>query len=564
MIMMKEEVVKVLKSLGLKNVEESLEIPPRKEFGDLSSTICFKVAKKRKESPKKISEELLKKIKIPKSSLIERVEAKDGYINFFFKWGEIAEKVLKEVFGEGKINLGKGKKVMVEYSQPNPVHPMHIGHARSTFLGDALANILDYLGFKTIRANYMNDTGLQVAKLVTAYLKWGEGKKPDGKPDLWLWKYYVKFHEEAKKNPKLEEEARETLRKFEIEKDEKTIKIWKKVVEWCVKGFEETYKKLGINFDVYFYESDYRELGKKIVEKALKKGIAFKSPEGAVVADLEKHGLPNTVILRSDGTGLYITSDLGLTIHKFEKYKLEKSIWVVSSEQTLHFKQLFKILELLGFPWVRNSYHFAYELVRLPEGKMSSREGRAIMLDEVVNKLVELAYKEVKKRNPKLGKKEKMEIAEKIGIGALKYAITRIEPDKVISFDWKQMLSFEGNTGPYLQYAHTRCLSILKKAEKWKKSFKVEKLKEEEKELVRTLSRFEEVVKKAGENLKPHYLCNYGFELATVFDRFYEACPVLKAENEKVKNFRLTLVSATEIILKKVLGLIGIEVPGKM
>lgn len=561
--MMEEEAIELLESAGLKDVEESLEVPPREEFGDLSSTICFKLAKEKKRSPKEIAEELVKKIKIPKTSLVERVEAKEGYINFFFKWDELVEKVLKGVFKKKRIDFGKGKRVMVEYSQPNPVHPMHIGHARSTFLGDALANILSYLGFKVIRANYMNDTGFQVAKLVTAYLKWGDGKKPEGKPDVWLWKYYVKFHEEVKNNPKLEEEAREVLRKFEIEKDEKIVKTWNKVVKWCVKGFEETYKRLGINFDVYFYESDYRELGKKIVEEALKKGFAFKTEEGAIVADLEKHGLPNTVILRSDGTGLYITSDLGLTIHKFEKYKLEKSVWVVSSEQTLHFKQLFKILELLGFSWVKNSYHFAYELVRLPEGKMSSREGRAVMLDEVIDQLVKLAYEEVEKRNPELEKKEKMEIAEKIGVGALKYAITRIEPDKVISFDWKQMLSFDGNTGPYLQYAHTRCLGILKKAKKWKKSFKIGELNKQEKELVKTLSKFEGMVKSAGENLKPHYLCNYGFELATVFDKFYEACPVLKAD-EKTKNFRLTLAKATEIVLEKVLGLLGIEAPGKM
>ncbi|MDI6798924.1 MAG: arginine--tRNA ligase, partial [Candidatus Aenigmarchaeota archaeon] len=437
-----KEVVKILESVGLKDVEHTLEVPPQPELGDLASTVCFELARKEKKDPKEIADEIVKKIRIPKDSLVSKVEARAGYINFFFDWKKIAGKVLREV-GK-KIDLGKRKRVMVEYSQPNPVHPMHIGHARSTFLGDALANIFDLLGFKTIRANYMNDTGLQVAKLVTAYLLWAKGKKPKGKPDLWLWKYYVRFHEEAKEKPELEEKAREILRRFEIEKDKKIIKIWNRVVNWCVQGFEETYEKLGIKFDVYFYESKFRDLGKKIVEEAIRRGIAIKSPEGAIVTDLKKYGLTDTVILRSDRTGLYITSDLGLTVYKFQKYKLDKSIWVVSSEQNLHFKQLFKILELLGHKWIKNSHHFSFELVRLPEGKMSSREGKAVMLDEAINKLVNLAYEEVEKRNPKLKEKEKKNLAEKIGVGALKYAITKIEPDKTITFDWKRMLSFKG------------------------------------------------------------------------------------------------------------------------
>ena len=222
-------------------------------------------------------------------------------------------------------------------------------------------------------------------------------------------------------------------------------------------------EKLGIKFDVYFYESECRELGKEIVKKALERGLAFKTEEGAVVADLEKHKLPNIVILRSDGTGLYITSDLGLTVEKFRRYELEKAIWVVSSEQNLYFKQLFKILELLGFKWVKNCHHFSFELVRLPEGKMSSREGRAIMLDEAIDKLIDLALKEVEKRNPELSEEEKLRIAKKIGIGALKYAITKIEPKSSIIFDWERMLRFQGDTGPYLQYAYTRCKGILKK-----------------------------------------------------------------------------------------------------
>jgi arginyl-tRNA synthetase len=558
-----KEVIKVLENVGLEDVKKYLEVPPQPELGDLAFP-CFELAKKEKRNPKEIAEEIAKKIKIPKGSLISKVEAKAGYVNFFLDWEKFSEKFLKKVKKGIKLNLGKGKKVMVEYSQPNPIHPMHIGHARGTFLGDALSNIFDYLGYKTIRANYMNDVGLQVAKLVTAYNLWAKGKKPEGKPDFWLWQYYVKFHEEASKNPQLEEKAREVLRKFEIEKDKEIIKIWNQLVRWCIDGFKQTYKRLGIKFDIYFFENNFRDFGKKIVELALKKNVAFKSSENTIVSNLEKYGIPNFVLLRSDGTGLYQTSDLGLTVHKFEKYKLDKAIWVVSSQQILYFKQLFKVLELLGYSWIKNAHHFYFEHVVLPEGKMSSREGRAVMLDEVINKLVEMAYKEVDKRNPKLSKEQKQKLAEKIGIGALKYAILKIEPENQITFDWKQMLSFEGNTAPYLQYAHTRCLGILKKAGKWKPNFKIEKLTEEEKKLVKILARFAEVVEQAAKDLRPHYICNYAYDLATALDKFYEFCPVLKAENKKLKNFRLTLVDATRIILENSLSLLGIEVPEKM
>ncbi|MFH8132457.1 MAG: arginine--tRNA ligase [Candidatus Aenigmatarchaeota archaeon] len=557
--MLEEEAIKALGFLGIEKIEGTLEVPPRSELGDLASTVCFQLAKKEKRNPKEIAEELVKKIKIPKKSLIKKVEAKEGYINFFFDWEKISEKVLKEIQKGKKLKEGRGKRIMVEYSQPNPVHPMHIGHARSTFLGDTLANALEFLGYKVIRANYMNNVGLQVAKLVTAYLLWGEGKEPEEKPDLWLWEFYVKFHEEASKNPELEEKARETLRKYEIEKDKKIIKIWNKVVGWCVKGFEETYRKLGIKFDVYFYESDFREFGKKMVEEGVKKGIMIKTEDGAVLSRLEKFGLPDTILLRSDSTGLYITSDLGMTVQRFKKYKLDKHIWVVSSEQTLHFKQLFKILEMFGYEWVKGCKHFSFELVKLPEGKMSSREGKAVMLDEVVEKICELAYEEVKKRNLGMGERKKRKLAREIGIGALKYAIVKIEPEKNITFDWNKMLKFEGDTGPYLQYAHTRCAGILRKAGKWKARFSFKELSEGEKELVKCLMKFDDVVEKAGEDLKPHYICNYAFELATLFDKFYETNPVLKAGSEERKNFRLTLVKATKVVLGNALKLIGIE-----
>jgi arginyl-tRNA synthetase len=556
--MLKKEVIEALRKAGVEAKEEDLELP-KKEFGDLAFP-CFKLAKIRKEDPKKISSEIAEKIKLTKESCIQKVVGVEGYVNFFFDWKRVAEKFLPKILKRQKTKKKK-EKIMIEYSQPNPVHPMHIGHARTTFLGDALSNIYEKIGYEVIRANYINDMGLQVAKLVTAYLLWAKEKKPKGKPDLWLWKYYVKFHEKAKKDESLENEAREILRRFELKKDKEIVRIWNKIVKWCVNGFEETYKKLGIKFDVYFYESDYRDKGKKIVEEALNKKIAFKSAEGTIVSNLEKYGIPNFVLLRSDGTGLYQTSDLGLTVHKFEKYKLKKAIWVVSSQQILYFRQLFKLLELLGYGWVKNAHHLHFEHVVLPEGKMSSREGRAIMLDEVVERLIKAAYREIEKRNPKLSKKKKMEIAKIIGIGALKYNVLKFELDKQITFDWNKMLQFEGDTGPYLQYAHTRCLGILRKAKKFKPQFSVNELNNYEKNLIAQLLNFNEVLLASARDMRPHYLCKYAYELATTFTNFYENCPVLKGEKT---NFRLTLVKCTAETLKECLNLLGIEVPGRM
>lgn len=533
------------------------EIEEPEKFGDLAYP-CFSLAKRERKNPNEISKELSKKLKI---NFIKKIEAVGPYINFYIDWKDFSKEILKHIFSKEKFKVKE--KVMIEYSQPNPVHPMHIGHARATFLGDSLANTYDFLGYDTVRANYMNNVGLQVAKLVAAYLEWGENKKPTEKPDFWLWKYYVRFHEEMKDNPELEEKARDVLRRFEIEREKKIVEIYNRIVEWCVEGFKETYKKLDIDFDVYFYENDFRNSGKKIVDAALKKGIAFASPEKTIVADLEKYGLQNLVILRSDGTGLYSTSDLGMTIYKFEKYNLNKSIWVVSSQQDLYFKQLFKILELLGYKWSKDCYHFSFEHVVLHEGKMSSREGRAVMIDEVIEKLTNLAYEEVSKRNPKMPEEIKKEIANKVGIGAFKYAILKIEPHNTITFDWKQMLSFEGNTGPYMQYAHTRCLGILNKAKKWKNTSSAENLSEYELKLIKHLSKFLNVIEKSAKDFRPHYICNYAYDLATIFSSFYQNCQVLKAE-KKSKDFRLTLVEATKVVLEDSLKILGIELPEKM
>lgn len=566
---LEKEVIRLMKRIDLlkhEKIERTLEVPSDPKFGDLASSVCFLLSKKLKKSPNQIADGIVSNIRIPKISLVDKVEAKNGYINFFFNLSKLAELVLRRITKKkskyGSSQIGKGRRVMVEFSQPNTNKPMHIGHARNTALGDSLSRILSFSGFEVIKANYFGDIGLHIAESMLGYMKWGKNSKPNKKPDHFVGDFYTGYYKEEEKNPELVDEARDLLKKWE-NGDKKIIKLWKRMREWCLKGFEETYKRFGIKFDVYFFESQFEKSGKRIAEKLLEKGIAFKTEDGAIVADLEKHGLPSCIILRSDGTSLYSTKDLALGMEKFEKYKIEKSIYVVGSEQNLYLKQIFKLLELLGYENAKNCYHLSYGLVMLPEGKMSSRKGTAVFLDDMLDELKELAYKTVSKNNPNLSEKEKNEIAENVGLAALKYALIRVSPEKNILFDKNKVVKFEGNTGPYLQYAHTRCSSILKKAGKWKINFENKKMKEEEKRLIMKLFEFPEVVKSASKDLRPHYICNYAYELATLFSEFYHTCPVIHAE-ENLKNFRLTLVSAVKQTLENSLKLLGIKTLKRM
>ncbi|MCS7094121.1 MAG: arginine--tRNA ligase [Candidatus Aenigmarchaeota archaeon] len=556
--MWKNDISNVLREVGYKVEDRDIEIPQDPRFGDFSFP-TFNLAKDLKVSPIELAKEIARKIPVSKYPFLIKVEAVNGYVNFFIYWEKISEQILRRILEGRRPELGRGQKVMIEFSQPNPVHSMHIGHARGTFIGDSLAKIFEYCSHKVIKANYMNDVGLQVAKLVTAYSLWYNGKKPDRKEDYWLWEIYVRFHEEAKKDPSLEEKAREMLRKYEIEMDRDVIKVWNKLVKWCVSGFKKSYRRLKIKFDVWFYEHEFRELGKELVYQAIAKNIAFKDKDGVVVANLENYGLPNVVVLRSDGTGLYFTSDLGLTYHKFKKFKIDKAIWVVSSQQSLYLKQLFKFLELLGFEFAKNCYHCSFEHVNLPEGKMSSREGKAILLDEVLDLLERKAKEEIKKRNPTKDERKISIVAKKIAVGALKYSILKIQPEDQIIFEWEKMLQLNGKTAPYIQYATTRCKGILKKVKKFSERYSEVNFLEEEKNLIKKLNEFNFVLEKCVKEMKPYYLANYLYELAVCFNNFYEKVPVLSEKNLSRRDFRLTLVKAVQKVLEDGLNLLGIE-----
>ena len=452
---------------------------------------------------------------------------------------------------------------MVEFCSPNTNKPLHLGHLRNMFIGQSISNIYEFLGHNVKRTCLVNDRGIHISKSMLAYKKFGKGKKPDKKPDKFVGDFYVKYNQAAKQNPSIEQEAKELLQKWE-QGDKQTIKLWKTMNSWVYKGFGQTYEELEVKFDKFYYESQMYKKGRDIVMKGLKKGI-FKKEDGAIIAELEKYKLPNKVLIRADGTSLYMTQDLYLAEKKFSDYSIKKSIYVVGNEQNLHFKQLFKILQLLDFKWAKGCYHLNYGMVYLPEGRMKSREGTIVDADDIIAEIRNLANKEIKKRHKKITKKELEKRSKAIGDGALRFFILKIDPYKDMVYNPEESISFEGETGPYVQYTHARISSILRK-HKSKKKQKVNYAILEEKieqNLVRQLSLFPDAVKQTTAHYKPSLLCRYLIELAQLFNEFYHKHQVLKAESE-LRQARIALILATKQVIKNGLNLLAIPAPEQM
>jgi arginyl-tRNA synthetase len=542
----KEKIVSLLtKYSGLEKLELTrlLEIPPEKSLGDFSLP-CFELAKKFKKSPVMIAEEL--QSKIPKNKIISRLETKNGYLNFFINKEESTKYILKEVLSKknkyGSSTIGKKRPVMIEYSSPNTNKPLHLGHVRNNVLGMSLSNILEMQGYKVIKSCLVNDRGVHICKSMLAYMKYGENKLPDKKPDHFVGDFYVLFSKKLQESPELEKEALELLNKWE-QGDKKTIALWKKMNSWVYKGFNETYKDIGSSFDKIYYESQMYNKGKDIVFKGLKDN-KFKEEEGAIIADLSKYNLPNKVLIRSDKTSLYITQDIYLAKLKFEQYKLYKSIYVVGNEQLLHFKQLFSILDLLGELWYKDCFHLSYGYVSLPSGRMKSREGTVIDADDLIKDLTNIARNELIKRH-KLPPKELERRARIIALGAIKFFFIKYETFKDFVFDPQESLSFEGETGPYIQYTYARANSILRKNKTQIKAYNSKELIEKEEiDLVDKLSNFKDIIEEASISYKPSLVAHYLIELCQQFNEFYQKCPVMDSK-KGVKEARITLVKST-------------------
>ncbi len=559
---MKKEIINLLikqTHLREQEIESLIEIPPDEKLGDYAFP-CFVLAKKQKKAPNLIAEHLAKDIKLPAE--IERIEAKGPYLNFFVNKKLIAEQIIKINANYGKTAIGKKKKIVIDFSAPNVGKPMHIGHIRSTIIGDSLMRIFNFLDYEPIGVNYLGDIGLHIGKLIVAYELWLDKKALEKDPVAELLRLYVKFcsKEKSEVQEGLEEEfqddewtkkAKEKLKLWELG-DKKTKKTWDEIRKYSGKGFNRIYELLNVDFNETVGQSEFGKKGKQIVSSLLLKRIAKSEEDGAVYVEI---GEQKKYILRANKTASYITYDLGAAVERAKKYKFDRMIYVTDFRQKDHFSQLFAILKLAGYDFSDKLTHLPFGVVKFGAEILATRTGDIILLEDVLKKTIEKAKQEISKRNRRGD-------AEKVGVGAVKYVILKNEPARDVQFSWEQALNFEGDTGPYLQYSYARASSILRKAGNFSKSkIKIEKLSIEEASLVKSISEFPEIVERASSSLNPSLIANYSFELAQIFNEFYHSCQVIGSEQEA---FRLKLVQAFKTTIKNSLWLLGIEVMEEM
>lgn len=562
---MKKAVIRVLKKAleekGLKfryaEIEKLIEIPPYPGMGDYAFP-CFSLSEKLKDEPREIAIELREKIGNPPVMEFEDIQTRGPYLNFFLNRKSLARQTVWDILTKkkdfGKTDSGRRKKVIVEFSSPNIAKPFGIGQLRSTIIGNSLANIFEFQGFRVIKFNYLGDWGTQFGKLLFGYEKFGNENQLEKNPVKHLLKVYVKANKK-----KYEKNGREWFKKLE-ERNRKALMLWKLFRGFSIEEFKKTYKTLGIKFDVYEGESDYNKKAKKVLEELKQKKIMKKS-KGAYIIDLNNYKLGDALIEKSDGTTLYMTRDIAAAIDRYKKYKFEKMIYEVGQEQKLYFRQLFKILELMGYRWAKNCIHVDHGLYLDKSGKkFAARKGKTVFMEDILNETISFAKKEIKKRTKKIFKNELEKRALKIGIAAIFYGDMKNSRSNNIVFNIKKFVSFEGDTGPYILYSYARASSILKKAARQEK-FKVYDLEDKEIELVKKLSQFPDVVSSALNGLNPSVIANYSYQLAQIFNEFYHNCRVIGSKQEA---FRLTLVQAFRQVLKNSLRLLGIDVMEEM
>lgn len=506
----------------------------------------------------------------------KRVEAVKGYLNLYFDTGEFIRRVVDDVieagdrFGWGK---PKGKRILVEFSQPNTHKAFHVGHLRNVVLGDSLCNILEAAGFEVVRANYINDTGLHVIKWLWNYQKFHAGETPGEDKTRWMGEIYAEANKRLEENPAYETEVRELYARWD-RRDEDVMALWRQTREWSLQGFDQIYSMLGVRFDHIFFDHELEKPGQELVEELIRKGIAVdERPEGPVIVriddllGLKKETYRVLVVLRSDGTSLYATKDLPLAIKKFELFNPDLSVYVIDVRQSLYLQQIYKTIALMGHPdWAERCYHFSYEIVNLPGNvTIASREGTVVLLEDLVREAYQRALEVVKEKNPTLSEREMNEVARVVALGAIKYPMLARDNTKVVTFDWKAALDFNGQAAPYIQYAHVRANSILRKLESPLPPSVTPRyeLHPTEVQLIDLISRFPGEIQRAAQEMKPLHLTNLAYELARAFNDFYAECPVLKAEPE-VRDARLRLVAAAKQAMANILNLLGILAPEVM
>lgn len=544
------------------DIEKLIEIPPDSNMGDYALP-CFRFSKEFRKSPNIIAEEISEKFKDNK--YFEKVENTGGYVNFFMNKSMLLESVLKEIFlkGEdyGKQNIGNGKNIVIDYSSPNIAKPFHVGHLRSTVIGNSLYKIYNHLGYNSVGINHLGDWGTQFGKMICAYKKWGNDEEIKENPIESLQKLYVKFHDESEKDDKLEDEGRLWFKKLE-QGDKESRRIWEWFVELSLEEFRRIYKILNVDFDYYTGESFYEDKMDRTVELIKEKNILVDS-EGALIVDLEEYNMPPCLIVKKDGTTIYATRDISAAIYRKETFDFEKAIYVTDYAQNLHFKQWFKVIELMGYEWADKLYHTPFGRVSTEEGKLQSRKGNVILLEDLLSKSIEKVKEHIQEKNPELENKDK--VAEQIGIGAIIYNDLSNGKIKDIVFNWDRMLSFEGETGPYLQYTYARCRGIIGKSNiDITENVDFNQITDEVTiELVKELHNFPNVIINAMEKNEPSFISRSIMDIAQSFNHFYHENQILNSE-EEVKKARLLVVYGTSKVLKLGLNLLGIETPEKM
>ncbi|MDR0382961.1 MAG: arginine--tRNA ligase [Spirochaetaceae bacterium] len=537
------------------------EKPPKPELGDIAFPV-FPFAKILKMPPPRIAAAAADKLAGFSDG---EVRAAGPYINVRLDRGQAARAVLNAVFDSGKdfckSDALKGRRVMAEFSSPNTNKPLHLGHLRNNALGESVSRILAACGAEVLKVCIFNDRGIHICKSMLAYIEKLDGTTPESageKSDRFVGDCYVAFNAMSKTDSGAEDRARELLRKWEAG-DPATTALWKKMNEWAVNGIKETYRRTGISFDKYYFESETYLRGKEEVLKGLEKNIFYRETDDSVWADLEAEKLGKKTLLRNDGTSLYITQDFGTAIMRHEEWPFDKLIYVVGSEQRYHFQVLFTLLTRLGFDWASDLYHLSYGMVNLPDGKMKSREGTVVDADDLVDKLHDMALAEIREKEREEAVGSAPEIAEKIAIGALHYYLLQITPEKDMLFNPSESISFNGNTGPYLQYMGARISSILKKEGEKNDSANVALLTSDaEWELLKTVAAWPETVNEAAEKMNPSIITSWLYELSKNFSRFYHGCPILGAENPELKRARLALCRAVRRVLRSAFDLVCI------
>lgn len=584
-----EGVVKAVKELYGVDVEEKLATPSttKKEFEGDVTVVVFPFLKASHKNPEatatEIGEWLEKNVEA-----VEKFNVVKGFLNISIS-PDYWLKLLHEIAAEKEWGIVKptdeSELVMVEYSSPNTNKPLHLGHVRNNLLGYSLSRILDANGYKVVKTNIVNDRGIHICKSMLAWKKWGEGATPESsgkKGDHLIGDFYVAFdkhfkaevkemmekegisEEEAEKKSPLMAEAREMLRKWEAG-DEEVRGLWKMMNEWVYAGFDETYRRLGVDFDKIYYESDTYLEGKDLVLGGLEKGIMFRKEDGSVWADLTNDGLDHKLLLRADGTSVYMTQDIGTAKLRYQDYPIDKMVYVVGNEQNYHFQVLSLLLDRLGFKWGKDLVHFSYGMVELPEGKMKSREGTVVDADDLIDTMVSGAAEMSADRLGDMSEEEAKEVARMVGLGALKYFLLKVDPKKNMLFNPKESIDFNGNTGPFIQYTYARINSLLRKAPDFDAEATPKAVpNQKESTLIQKIADFPSVVADAGRNYSPAVIANYCYDLAKEYNQFYHDYSILREENKEVKDLRLLISYVTARTLKSAMALLGIEMPDRM